>query len=77
MCSLYRSETWNPELLQDRRLCTFCHGQSGTPASGRTVAFVSDLRGPLLGVVCEPYKRREVDGLIRQYGADAKLPDLA
>ena len=35
--------------------------------------------GPLPGVVCELCQRREryeVEGLIRQYGADAKLPDL-
>ena len=40
---------------------------------------MSHLRGPLLGVVCEPCQRREryeVEGLIRQYGADAKLTNL-
>jgi hypothetical protein len=40
---------------------------------------VSDLRSPALGIVCEPRQRCEryhVEGLIRQYGADAKLPDL-
>jgi hypothetical protein len=40
---------------------------------------VSNVRGPLLGVVCAPCQRREryeVEGLIRQHGADAKLPDL-
>jgi hypothetical protein len=34
---------------------------------------------PLLRVVCEACRRREryeVEALIRQYGADAKLPDL-
>jgi hypothetical protein len=43
------------------------------------VAFVSDLRGPLLCVVrapCQRCERYEVERLIQQYGADAKLPDL-
>jgi hypothetical protein len=40
---------------------------------------VSDLRSSVLGIVCEPRQRCErydVEGFIRQYGADAKLPDL-
>ena len=54
-------------------------GRSLRPASGRTVAFVSNLGGPLLSVVCEPCGRRErhdVERLARQYGWDAKLTDL-
>jgi hypothetical protein len=40
---------------------------------------LSDLRVPVLTVVCEPCGRRErhdVERLIRQYGWDAKLTDL-
>jgi hypothetical protein len=40
---------------------------------------LSDLRVPVLTVICDPYGRRErhdVERLIRQYGWDAKLTDL-
>jgi hypothetical protein len=40
---------------------------------------LSDLRVPVLTVVCEPCERRErydVERLTRQYGWDAKLTDL-
>jgi hypothetical protein len=40
---------------------------------------LSDVRGPVLSVVCEPCGRRErydVETLTRQYGWDAKLTDL-
>jgi hypothetical protein len=40
---------------------------------------LSEVRGPVLTVVCEPCGRRErydVERLIRQYGWDAKLTDL-
>ena len=40
---------------------------------------LSDVRVPVLTVVCEPCGRRErydVERLTRQYGWDAKLPDL-
>jgi hypothetical protein len=40
---------------------------------------LSDVRGPVLSVVCEPCRRRErydVERLTRQYGWDAKLTDL-
>jgi hypothetical protein len=46
---------------------------------GRTVAFVSEVRVPVLSVVCESCWRRErydVERLMRQYGSDAKLTDL-
>jgi hypothetical protein len=48
-------------------------------APGRTVAFVSEVRVPVLTVVCEPCGRRErydVERLMRQYGWDAKLTGL-
>ena len=47
------------------------------PRYGATL--LSDVRGPVLTVVCEPCGRRErydVERLIRQYGWDAKLTDL-
>jgi hypothetical protein len=40
---------------------------------------LSEVRGPVLSVVCEPCGRRErydVERLMRQYGWDAKLTDL-
>jgi hypothetical protein len=40
---------------------------------------LSDVRVPVLSVVCEPCGRRErydVERLMRQYGWDAKLTDL-
>lgn len=40
---------------------------------------LSDVRGPVLTIVCEPCGRRErydVERLERQYGWDAKLTDL-
>jgi hypothetical protein len=46
---------------------------------GRTVAFVSEVPGSVLSVVCEPCGRRErydVERLMRQFGWDAKLTDL-
>jgi hypothetical protein len=48
-------------------------------SKGSPVALVSNVRRPILGVVCSPCQRREryeVERLIRRYGADAKLPDL-
>jgi hypothetical protein len=48
-------------------------------ASGRAVAFVSEVRVPVLSVVCEPCGRRErydVERLTRQNGRTAKLTDL-
>ena len=40
---------------------------------------LSDIRAPVLSVVCEPCGRRErydVERLVREYGWDAKLTDL-
>jgi hypothetical protein len=40
---------------------------------------LSDVRGPTLSIVCEPCGRRgryNVDKLIAEHGADAKLTDL-
>jgi hypothetical protein len=45
----------------------------------RDAITLSDMRVPVLTVVCEPCGRRErydVERLTRQYGWDAKLPDL-
>jgi hypothetical protein len=47
------------------------------PRDGATL--LSDVRSPVLTVVCAPCGRRErydVERLIRQYGWDAKLTDL-
>ena len=50
------------------------------PTMTRDGAFtLSDVRSPVLTVVCEPCGRRErydVERLIRQYGWDGKLTDL-
>ena len=47
------------------------------PRDGATL--LSEVRVPVLSVVCEPCGRRErydVERLMRQYGWDAKLTDL-
>jgi hypothetical protein len=45
----------------------------------RDAIFLSDMRVPVLTVVCEPCGRRErhdVESLKRQHGVDVKMPDL-
>ena len=50
-----------------------------SPIMPRDAIFLSDMRVPVLTVVCEACGRRErydAESLKRQYGGDAKLTDL-